>query len=125
MHLLPFCQRENIGVIVYSPMASGLLTGAMTRERVANLPTDDWRRRNPEFQEPKLSRNLAIVERLRAIGARHGKSPGEVAISWTLRNPAVTGAIVGARNAKQVEGIVDAATFRLTPEEIQEIDSDR
>lgn len=122
--LLPFCQREDIGVIVYSPMASGLLTGAMTRERAANLPTDDWRRRNPEFQGPKLLRNLAIVERLRAIGAHHSKSPGEVAISWTLRNPAVTGAIAGARNAKQVEGIVDAAIFRLTPEEIQEIDAD-
>ena len=123
--LLPFCQRENIGVIVYSPMASGLLTGAMTRERVANLPTDDWRRGNPEFQEPKLLQNLALVERLRATGARHGKSPGEVAIAWTLRNPAVTGAIAGARNAKQVEGIVDAATFHLTPEEIQEIDAER
>src|SRR5206468_7402048 len=89
--LLPFCERENIGVIVYSPMASGLLTGAMTRERVANLPGDDWRRNNPEFQEPKLSQNLALVERLRAIGARHGKLAGEVAIAWTLRNPAVTG----------------------------------
>jgi aryl-alcohol dehydrogenase-like predicted oxidoreductase len=123
--LLPFCQRENIGVIVYSPMASGLLTGAMTRERIANLPADDWRRQNPEFQEPKLSKNLALVERLRAIGARHGKLPAEVAIAWTLRNPAVTGAIVGARNAKQVEGIIGAATFRLTPDEIKEIEADR
>ena len=101
-------------------MASGLLTGAMTRERVANLPADDWRRQNPEFQEPKLSKNLALVERLRAIGARHDKSPGEVAIAWTLRNPAVTSAIVGARNAKQVGGIIGAATFRLTPDEIKE-----
>ncbi len=122
--LLPFCQRENIGVIVYSPMASGLLTGAMTRERIANLPADDWRGHNPEFQEPKLSKNLALVERLRAIGARHGKSPGEVTIAWTLRNPAVTGAIVGARNAKQVDGIIGAATFRLTPDEIKEIEAD-
>jgi aryl-alcohol dehydrogenase-like predicted oxidoreductase len=121
--LLPFCQRENIGVIVYSPMASGLLTGAMTRQRVANLPAGDWRRNNPEFQEPKFSENLALVERLRAIGARHGKSPGEVAIAWTLRNPVVTGAIVGARNAKQVDGIVGAATFRLTPDEIKEIEA--
>jgi aryl-alcohol dehydrogenase-like predicted oxidoreductase len=120
--LLPFCERENIGVIVYSPMASGLLTGAMTPERVANLPADDWRRKNPEFQEPKFSKNLALVERLRAIGARHGKSPGEVAIAWTLRNPAVTGAIVGARNAKQVDGIIGAATFRFTPDEIKEIE---
>jgi aryl-alcohol dehydrogenase-like predicted oxidoreductase len=123
--LLPFCQRQNIGVIAYSPMASGLLTGAMTRERAANLATDDWRRRNPEFQEPKLRRNLAIVKRLRAIGARHSKSPGEVAIAWTLRDPAVTGAIVGARNPKQVDGIIGAAAFRLTPDEIQEINAER
>lgn len=122
--LLPFCERENIGVIVYSPMASGLLTGAMTTERVANLSTDDWRRGNPEFQEPKLSQNLALVERLRAVGARHGKYPGEVAIAWTLRNPAVTGAIVGARNARQVDGILSAATFRLTLDEIGEIEAD-
>jgi aryl-alcohol dehydrogenase-like predicted oxidoreductase len=123
--LLPFCERENIGVIVYSPMASGLLTGAMTPERIANLPADDWRRGNPEFQEPKLSKNLALVERLRAVGAPHGKSPGEIAIAWTLQNPWVTGAIVGARNAKQVDGIIDAAAFRLTAEEIAEIESDR
>ena len=122
--LLPFCQRENIGVIVYSPMASGLLTGAMTRERAANLPADDWRRGNPEFQEPKLSKNLALVERLRAIGARHHKSPGEVAIAWTLRNPVVTGAIVGARNANQVDGIIGGASFRLTADEIKEIEAD-
>jgi len=106
-------------------MASGLLTGAMTRERVANLPADDWRRQNPEFQEPKLSQNLGLVDGLRAIGARYGQSPGEVAIAWTLRNTAVTGAIVGARNAKQVDGIVGAATFRLTPDEIKEIEADR
>lgn len=123
--LLPFCQRENIGVVVYSPMASGLLTGAMTHERVAKLPDDDWRRGNPEFQEPKLSQNLALVERLGAIGARHGKSPGEVAIAWTLRHPAVTGAIVGARNAKQVDGIIGGATFRLTEQEINKIEAGR
>jgi aryl-alcohol dehydrogenase-like predicted oxidoreductase len=123
--LLPFCERENIGVIVYSPMASGLLTGAMTRERVANLSADDWRRGNPEFQEPKLSKNLAVVELLLAIGPRHGKSPGEVAIAWTLLNPAVTGAIVGARNAKQVDGIIGGATLRLTTREIAEIEASR
>ena len=123
--LLPFCERENIGVIVYSPMASGLLTGAMTRERVANLPADDWRRGSPEFQEPRLSQNLSLVERLRMIGARHGKSPGEVAIAWTLRHPVVTGAIVGARNAKQIDGIIGSATFRLTPDEIREIEAHR
>ena len=121
--LLPFCEHENIGVIVYSPMASGLLTGAMTHERIAKLPAGDWRRGNPDFQEPKLSQNLTLVDRLRAIGVRHGKSPGEVAIAWTLRNPAVTGAIVGARNAKQVDGIIGGATFRLTRQEITELEA--
>jgi len=120
--ILPFCQREGMGVIVYSPMASGLLTGAMTRERAANLATDDWRRLDPEFNEPKLSQNLALVERLRAVGARHGRSPGEVAIAWTLRHPAVTGAIVGTRSAKQVEGVMGAGDFRLSQEEIAAIE---
>jgi aryl-alcohol dehydrogenase-like predicted oxidoreductase len=120
--ILPFCQREGMGVIVYSPMASGLLTGAMTRERAANLAKDDWRRRDPEFNEPKLSQNLALVERLRIVGARHGRSPGEVAIAWTLRHPAVTGAIVGARSAKQVEGVMGAGDFRLSQEEIAAIE---
>jgi aryl-alcohol dehydrogenase-like predicted oxidoreductase len=119
--ILPYCHRENIGVIVYSPMGSGLLTGAMTRERAKALPQDDWRSRNPEFQEPKLSQNMALVERLRRVGARHGRSPGETAIAWTLRNPAVTGAIVGARSAKQVEGVLGAADFLLTEKEIAEI----
>jgi aryl-alcohol dehydrogenase-like predicted oxidoreductase len=120
--ILPFCQREGMGVIVYSPMASGLLTGAMTRERAANLAKDDWRRRDPEFNEPKLSQNLALVERLRAVGARHGRSPGEVAIAWTLRHPAVTGAIVGARSSTQVEGVMGAGDFRLSEEEIAAIE---
>jgi aryl-alcohol dehydrogenase-like predicted oxidoreductase len=120
---LPYCQRESIGVIVYSPMGSGLLTGAMTRERVASLPKNDWRSGNPAFQEPKLSENLAVAERLRVVGDRHGRSPGEVAIAWTLRHPAVTAAIVGARNAKQVDGIIGAMEFRLTPEEIAEIEA--
>jgi aryl-alcohol dehydrogenase-like predicted oxidoreductase len=101
---LPWCRHENVGVIVYSPMASGLLTGAMTRERLAALAKTDWRTRNEQFKEPKLSENLKLVERLRAVGARHGRSPGETAIAWTLRHPAVTGAIVGARNSKQVDG---------------------
>lgn len=121
--ILPFCEQENIGVIGYSPMASGLLTGAMTRERIQNLPPDDWRRRSPKFQEPNLSRNLELVELLRQIGSRHGRSPGEVAIAWTLRHPAITGAIVGGRNAKQVEGIIGAAEFRLSEDEINEIES--
>jgi aryl-alcohol dehydrogenase-like predicted oxidoreductase len=103
-------------------MASGLLTGAMTRERIASLPKNDWRNKNDQFQEPKLSVNLKVVERLRAVGARHGRSPGEVAIAWTLRHPAVTGAIVGARNAKQVDGIIGAMDFRLTPPEIAEVE---
>ena len=120
--ILPYCERHNIGVINYSPMVSGLLTGAMTAERVANLPSDDWRRNNARFQEPQLSRNLKLVELLREIGNVHGRSPGEVAIAWTLRLSAVTAAIVGARSAKQVDGIVGAATFRLQPEEIARIE---
>ena len=120
--ILPYCRSEKLGVIVYSPMASGLLTGAMTRERADALPSSDWRSRDVEFQEPRLSKNLALVERLREIGERHGRPPGQVAIAWTLRNPAVTGAIVGARNAKQVEGNVGAADLSLTAEEIAEIE---
>jgi aryl-alcohol dehydrogenase-like predicted oxidoreductase len=120
--ILPYCRSNGLGVIVYSPMASGLLTGAMTRERAASLPVSDWRSRDVEFKEPRLSRNLALVERLREVGERVQRPPGQVAIAWTLRNPAVTGAIVGARNAKQVEGNVDAATLRLTDKEIAEIE---
>jgi aryl-alcohol dehydrogenase-like predicted oxidoreductase len=122
--ILPYCRSEELGVIVYSPMASGLLTGAMTRERVDALSMSDWRSRDIEFQEPRLSRNLALVERLREIGERHGRPPGQIAIAWALRNPAVTGAIVGARNAKQVEGNVDAADVCLTDEEIAKIEGE-
>jgi aryl-alcohol dehydrogenase-like predicted oxidoreductase len=111
--VLPFCQQHNIGVIVYSPMQSGLLTGAMNSERVANMPDDDWRKQSSEFQEPRLSRNLKLVETLRQIGQEHEKSPGEVAIAWTLNNTAVTAAIVGGRNEEQVEGIIGAGEFRL------------
>jgi aryl-alcohol dehydrogenase-like predicted oxidoreductase len=121
--ILPYCLRAGIGVIVYSPMASGLLTGAMTRERAAALPEDDWRRRSSNFNEPKLSQNLALVERLREIGKRHGRSPGEVAIAWTLHNPAVTGAIVGARNARQAEGVMRAGELILSDEEVNEIEN--
>jgi aryl-alcohol dehydrogenase-like predicted oxidoreductase len=120
--ILPYCQSHEIGVIVYSPMASGLLTGSMTRERAANLPASDWRSRDLEFHEPRLSKNLAIVERLREVGHRQTRPPGQVAIAWALRNPAVTGAIVGARNAKQVEGNVGAADLCLADEEIAEIE---
>jgi aryl-alcohol dehydrogenase-like predicted oxidoreductase len=120
---LPYAQVNGIGVIVYSPMKSGLLSGAMTRERVAAFPADDFRRRVPHFQEPKLTHNLQIAELLRSIGGRHGRTPGEVAIAWTLRHPAVTAAIVGMRSAQQVEGVMGAAEFRLTQEEIAEIDA--
>ena len=121
--ILPFCQAQGIGVIVYSPMASGLLTGAMTRERAANLPADDWRRLNPEFSEPRLSQNLALVERLRAVGTRRGCSPGAAAVAWTRRHPAVTGAIVGARSAAQVDGIMSSGAFDLDPAEITELEA--
>jgi aryl-alcohol dehydrogenase-like predicted oxidoreductase len=120
--ILPQCEKQGIGVIVYAPMASGLLTGAMTRERAAALPPDDFRSRNPEFREPRLSKNIELVERLRHVGARHGRTPGEVAIAWTLRLAAVTGAIVGARNAKQAEGVMRAGELKLSPEEIAEIE---
>src|SRR3954470_12037257 len=119
--ILPYCRSNNIGVIVYSPMASGLLTGTMTRERGNDLPGSDWRSRDLEFQEPRLSRNLAVVKRLRSIGEARGRPPGQVAIAWTLKNPAVTGAIVGARNAKQVEGNVGAANLQLTQLDMAEI----
>jgi len=119
--LLPYCLREDIGVIVYSPMASGLLTGAMTRERAARLPQDDWRKNNPDFTEPNLTRNLELVGRLREIAQRHNRTVGEVAIAWTLRNPAVTGAIVGARNARQADGVMRAGDLRLNDKEVGEI----
>jgi aryl-alcohol dehydrogenase-like predicted oxidoreductase len=104
-------------------MASGLLTGAMTRERAAKLSEDDWRRTHPDFTEPNLSRNLALVERLHQIARRHNRSAGEVAIAWTLRNAAVTGAIVGARNAHQAEGVMRAGELRLTDEDVSEIET--
>jgi aryl-alcohol dehydrogenase-like predicted oxidoreductase len=121
--ILPFCQIEGIGVIVYSPMASGLLTGAMTRERIAKLPNDDWRKHNPDFNEPRLSTNLALVRRLRDVGKQHGYAPGAVAVAWTLHHPAVTGAIVGARRPEQVDDVVAAANFDLTQSDLAEIES--
>jgi aryl-alcohol dehydrogenase-like predicted oxidoreductase len=120
--ILPFAARQNIGVIAYSPMASGLLTGAMTRERIAGLPADDWRKRHPDFQEPRLSRNLKLVSLLRTIGKRRGYTPAEVAVAWVLHNPAVTGAIVGARRPGQVRGVAGAAELRLSPRQITEIE---
>jgi len=111
--ILPFCEREGIGVIVYSPMASGMLTGKMTRERIEGLPDDDWRRRSDRFREPQLSRNLELVERLKRVGERHGVSPGALAVAWTLRNAAVDGAIVGFRRPDQVEPILAAAELEV------------
>jgi aryl-alcohol dehydrogenase-like predicted oxidoreductase len=120
--ILPFCRDNNIGVINYSPMVSGLLTGKMTAERVKNLPDDDWRKQNHNFQSPKLERNLALVELLRAIGREHGVEPGVVAVAWTLRNPAITAAIVGARRPDQVDGILPTAIFRLSDAEATRIE---
>jgi aryl-alcohol dehydrogenase-like predicted oxidoreductase len=120
---LPFARAHQVGVIAYSPMYSGLLSGAMTRERIAQFAADDWRRRNANFQEPLLSRNLQLVEILRSVGRRHNLSPGEVAIAWTRCNPAVTAAIVGVRTAKQVRGITGAAFLRLSDAEAIEIEN--
>ncbi len=121
--ILPFCLEQNIGVIVYSPMLSGMLSGAMTRERALNLPPDDWRRNNKEFQEPRLSYNLELVELLKKTGKKHGLSAGEVAVAWTLRHPAVTAAIVGGRSAEQVEGTIGAAEMTFAQEEAREIET--
>ncbi len=119
--ILPYCLEQGIGVINYSPMVSGLLTGRMTAERVAQMPADDWRRRAVEFNEPRLSRNLRLVELLRSIGKPHGVEPGVVAIAWTLHNPAVTAAIVGGRSPEQVKGVAPALSFRLQDEEYAQI----
>jgi len=120
--ILPYCERRGIGGIVYSPMASGLLTGAMTRERIAKFPEDDWRKNSSEFREPKLSKNLELVERLKKVAARYNATPGAIAIAWTLRIPAVTGAIVGARNAKQAEEVMRAGEIKLSSQDIAEIE---
>lgn len=119
---LPFCAENHIGILCYSPMHSGLLSGGMTRERIAAMAPDDHRKRRSHFQEPLLSRNLALVELLRAIGARHGRTPGEVAIAWTLNRPEVTAAIVGLRSPEQLTGVIGAADFRLSPAELNELE---
>lgn len=121
--ILPYCLANNIGVISYSPMRNGLLSGSMTRERVENLAADDWRRRNPDFQEPALTRNLDLADLLKRIAAKHGRTAGEAAIAWVLRNPAVTGAIVGVRRADQVSGVKGASQWALTDAEASEIES--
>jgi aryl-alcohol dehydrogenase-like predicted oxidoreductase len=120
---LPFAQENGIGVINYSPMVSGLLTGAMTAERIAALPADDWRRHGVEFTEPRLSRNLRLVELLREIGNGHGVGPGVVAVGWTLHHPAITAAIVGGRSARQAEGVAPALEFKLSDDEYSRINA--
>jgi aryl-alcohol dehydrogenase-like predicted oxidoreductase len=121
--ILPFVKQNGIGVLAYSPMRAGLLTGKMTKERAASLPPDDWRSRDKDFQEPNLSRNLELVELLRKIGERHNQAPGEVALAWVLSNPAVTAAIVGLRKPEQVQGTAGALEFRLEEKEVTEIES--
>jgi aryl-alcohol dehydrogenase-like predicted oxidoreductase len=122
--ILPYCAAQNIGVIVYSPLQSGLLAGSMTRERIAALPEDDWRKsRSADYREPRLTQNMALVEQLRSVGSRHGRTPAEVALAWALRTPAVTGAIVGARRSDQIDGLVGAMEYRLSRSEIREIEA--
>lgn len=120
--ILPYCEKNNIGTIVYSPMQSGLLSGKMTRERIAAFPDDDFRSRSAEYKEPKLTASLELADRFTDIGSRHGLSAAEIAIAWTLRLPSVTAAIVGIRNTKQVDGIIGAGTFRLSDAELAEIE---
>ena len=120
--ILPYCAANNIGVIVYSPMQKGLLTGAVTRERVAQFAPDDHRRNDPQFQEPELSINLELVEKLREIAARYGKTPAQLAVAWVLRRPEVTSAIVGIRRPSQIEEIVPAADFDISQEDLELIE---
>jgi len=119
---LPFAELEGIGVIVYSPMGSGMLSGGMTAERVEQLPADDWRKHDTRFNEPQLSRNLELVDRLKQVADRYDTTPGAIAVAWTLRNPAVDGAIVGFRRADQVAPILTAANLDLTDEDIADIE---
>lgn len=120
--ILPYCKANGVGVLGYSTMQSGLLSGKMTRERVAGFPDSDWRKTmSPEFQEPNLSRNLELADVMREIGKRHHKSTAVVAIAWVLANPALSAAIVGARDAKQAAELLPSLTFRLSDQEMHEI----
>ncbi len=122
--IMPFCAQNNIGIVVYSPMQAGLLTGKMTKERVAQFPADDWRKaKSPYFQEPELSLNLALVEELRPIAERNGRSLAELAIAWVLRRPEVTSAIVGARRPSQIEQTVSAGEWTLSAGDIADVDA--
>jgi aryl-alcohol dehydrogenase-like predicted oxidoreductase len=123
--ILPHCEQENIGVVCYSPMASGLLSGAMTAERIAALPDNDWRKHDARFQEPELSRHLALVQRLRAVADRHGTTAGAVAVAWTLCHPAVDGAIVGFRRADQIEPLLAAGTLELSEDDLATIETEQ
>ena len=120
--ILPFAREQGLGVIVYSPMGSGLLTGRMTRERIEALPANDWRSASDRFRDPRLGEALAIVERLETVAHRHGVTPGAVALAWTLRNPAVSGAIVGFRRPDQVSPILAAGALELTDADVREIE---
>ena len=120
--VLPWCEEHDLGVIVYSPMASGMLTGRMTRERIESLPADDWRSKSDTFLEPQLSQNLELIERLKRVADRHGVEPGAVAVAWTLHNPAVSGAIAGFRRPDQVDPIVVAADVELSDEDVAELE---
>jgi aryl-alcohol dehydrogenase-like predicted oxidoreductase len=120
--ILPFAERERIGVIVYAPMGSGVLTGRMSRERIENLPDDDWRKDDAAFQEPQLSQHLALVERLKGVADAYDTSPGAIAVAWTLRHPAVDGAIVGFRRPDQIDPIVAATELELTDADVAEIE---
>jgi aryl-alcohol dehydrogenase-like predicted oxidoreductase len=121
--ILPFAEHEGIGVIAYSPMGSGLLTGAMTRERIQGLPEDDWRKHSESFQEPQLSGHLALVERLTTVAARMDTTPGAVAVAWALRNSAVDGAIIGLRRPNQVASILPSAGLELSDADVAEIEN--
>ena len=121
-HILPHTAATNVGVLVYSPMKNGLLSGRMTAERVANLPEEDFRRRSPYFQEPGLSSTLRMVDELKPIAAKYDCTVGEIAIAWTLHHPAVTAAIVGLRNRGQVDGVIKSATLKIADADFRSIE---